>query len=223
GLGLGREHALRSRAPAACPMLLPTLSQTLAVRTASPTFSRCPAPLAGRNLYVAKYLTSILARIETEELSMASTFPESVGSRGASPVSIDAGALEHLRYIRDTIEAAHTFTSVPGKGCIAMGLTALVAAGLDSIAVLAPYWLPIWLTAAATAIGLSSYFLVKKAKEQGLCLWGGVARRFFLTLLPALVAGAVLTIALLDSGARDLVSGAWLLLYGAGLAASGVF
>ena len=62
---------------------------------------------------------------------MASTFPESVASRGSSPVSIDAGALEHLRYIRDTIEAAHTFTSVPGKGCIAMGLTALVAAGLD--------------------------------------------------------------------------------------------
>jgi len=154
---------------------------------------------------------------------MASTFPESVASRGSTPASIDAGAREHLRYIRDTIEAAHTFTSVPGKGCIAMGLTALVAAVLDSIAGLAAYWLPIWLGAAAMAIGLSSYFLVRKAKAQGLSLWGGVARRFFLTLLPALVAGAVLTVALLESGARDLVSGAWLLLYGAGLAASGVF
>src|SRR5690606_25552102 len=163
------------------------------------------------------------ARIETEELSMASTFPESVGSRGASPVSIDAGALEHLRYIRDTIEAAHTFTSVPGKGCIAMGLTALVAAGLDSIAVLAPYWLPIWLTAAAAAIGSASYFLVKKAKEQGMCLWGGVARRFFLTLLPAFVAGAVRPVALAVCAAVERVWGAWRLLYGAGLAACGVF
>jgi hypothetical protein len=154
---------------------------------------------------------------------MASTFPESVPSRGSAPVSIDAGALAHLRYIRDTIEAAHTFTSVPGKGCIVMGLTALVAAGLDSIAGLSAYWLQIWVTAATVAIGSSSYFLVKKARAQGLYLWGGVARRFFLTLLPALVAGAVLTVALLDFGARDLVSGAWLLLYGAGLAASGVF
>lgn len=154
---------------------------------------------------------------------MASAFPHSVTSRDSAPVSIDAGALEHLRYIRDTIEAAHTFTSVPGKGCIAMGLTALVAAALDTVPALAPYWLPIWLCAAATAVGLASYFLVKKAREQGLRLWGGVARRFFLTLLPALVAGGVMTVALLDADARELVSGAWLLLYGAGLAASGVF
>jgi hypothetical protein len=152
-----------------------------------------------------------------------SAYPESVSPAESAPVSIDAGAIAHLRYIRDTIEAAHTFTSVPGKGCIAMGLTALVAAMLDSISALAPYWLPIWLSAAAAAVGLASFFLVRKARAQGLCLLGGVARRFFLTLLPALVAGAVLTVALLDSGARELVSGSWLLLYGAGLAASGVF
>lgn len=154
---------------------------------------------------------------------MASAFPQSVSSQESTPVSIDAGALEHLRYIRDTIEAAHRFTSVPGKGCIAMGTTALVAAVLDSVPGLAPYWLPIWVCAAVTAVGLASFFLVRKARAQGLPLWGGVARRFFLTLLPALVAGAVLTVALLDSAARELVSGAWLLLYGAGLAASGVF
>lgn len=154
---------------------------------------------------------------------MASAFPQHVSSHESAPVPIDAGALEHLRYIRDTIEAAHTFTSVPGKGCIAMGITALAAAVLDSVPALAPYWLPIWLGAAVTAIALASYFLVQKARAQGLLLRGGVARRFFLTLLPALVAGGVLTVALLDSGARELVSGAWLLLYGAGLAASGVF
>ena len=154
---------------------------------------------------------------------MASAFPNSVSSAESAPVSIDAGARAHLRYIRETIEAAHTFTSVPGKGCIAMGATALTAAVLDSIPGLAPYWLPIWLTAAVTAVALASFFLVRKAREQGLSLWGGVARRFFLTLLPAFIAGAVLTVALLDSGARELVAGSWLLLYGAGLAASGVF
>jgi len=50
--------------------------------------------------------------------------------RPAPPTPIDSGALENLRYIRSTIEAAHTFTTVPGKGCIAMGLTALAAVGL---------------------------------------------------------------------------------------------
>jgi hypothetical protein len=154
---------------------------------------------------------------------MGSALPKEVPSRAGAPVSIDDGAVAHLRYIRDTMEAAHTFTSVPGKGCIAMGITALVAAVLDSVPGLAPYWLPIWLTAAVTAVLLNSVFLFRKAKAQGLSLWRGVARRFFLTLMPALLAGAVLTTALLDSGARELVAGSWLLLYGAGLAASGVF
>ncbi|MBN1237839.1 MAG: hypothetical protein JXB36_05020 [Gammaproteobacteria bacterium] len=154
---------------------------------------------------------------------MATAIPDHAPTNDSSPVSIDSGAVAHLRYIRDTMEAAHTFTSVPGKGCIAMGITALVAAVLDSVPGLAPYWLPIWLTAAVTAVLLASFFLVRKARAQGLGLWRGVARRFFLTLLPALLAGAVLTTALIDSDARELVAGAWLLLYGAGLAASGVF
>src|SRR5690606_18426565 len=154
---------------------------------------------------------------------MASTLSERVAARGSAPVAIDSGAIAHLQYIRDTIEAAHRFTSVPGKGCIAMGLTALVAAALDMLSGHGEHWLQIWLSAAVVAVGLASYFLARKARAQGLCLWGGVARRFFLSLLPALVAGAVLTVALLESGARELVAGAWLLLYGSGLAASGVF
>lgn len=154
---------------------------------------------------------------------MATAISKGAAADESGPVSIDSGAVAHLRYIRDTMEAAHTFTSVPGKGCIAMGITALAAAVLDSVPGLTPYWLPIWLAAAVTAVLLASLFFVRKARAQGISLWRGVARRFFLTLLPALLAGAVLTTALLDSGARDLVAGAWLLLYGAGLAASGVF
>ena len=54
------------------------------------------------------------------------------------PTPIDSGAVEHLRYIRSTIEAAHTFTTVPGKGCIAMGITALLAVGIESLPLFAP-------------------------------------------------------------------------------------
>ena len=59
--------------------------------------------------------------------------------RRLGPTPIDSGAVENLRYIRSTIEAAHTFTTVPGKGCIAMGITAL-ARGRARVhsAVLAP-------------------------------------------------------------------------------------
>lgn len=140
------------------------------------------------------------------------------------PVAIQSGALAHLRYIRATMEAAHAFTSVPGKGCVAMGLVAFAAAALSSWPEVAGHWLAIWIGAAVLAVALVTLFLVDKLQQQGFSLWRGVARRFFLVLAPALVAGGVLTAALAPTAAaRALVPGAWLLLYGAGLAAAGVF
>ena len=153
---------------------------------------------------------------------MRSTRSSSRAARGI-PTPIGASAAEHLRYIRSTIEAAHTFTTIPGKGCIAMGLAALAAVGLESVPALAPHWLPIWLTAAVVSCTAALFFMEKKARREGLSLRRTVALRFFLTLAPAFVAGAVLTVALLDDVGRDDVAGMWLLLYGVGLAACGVF
>jgi hypothetical protein len=139
------------------------------------------------------------------------------------PTPIDSGALENLRYIRSTIEAAHTFTTVPGKGCIAMGLTALAAVGLESIPTLAPHWLAIWVGAAIIACGSALWFMEQKAHAQGLSLRRAVARRFFMTLAPAFLTGAILTAALAGQVNRELITGMWLLLYGTGLAACGLF
>jgi uncharacterized membrane protein len=50
-----------------------------------------------------------------------------------------------------------------------------------------------------------------------------VALRFFLTLAPAFVAGAILTIALKGTVGRDAIAAIWLLLYGVGIAACGLF
>jgi hypothetical protein len=136
---------------------------------------------------------------------------------------IDSGARENLRYIRDTIEAAHTFTTVPGKGCIAMGLTALAAVGLESIPSLEAIWLPIWVGAAIAACAFAMFFMESKARAQGLSLRRSVARRFFMTFAPAFVSGAILTAALNEQVSRELISGMWLLLYGAGIAACGLF
>lgn len=143
--------------------------------------------------------------------------------RKLEPIAIDRGAVENLRYIRSTIEAAHTFTTVPGKGCIAMGLTALVAVGLESRPELAPHWLAIWVGAALVACACALWFMQRKAHAQGLSLRRAVARRFFMSLAPAFLAGAVLTIALANQVDRELITGMWLLLYGAGLAACGLF
>jgi len=86
-----------------------------------------------------------------------------------APTPIDSGAVEHLRYIRSTIEAAHTFTTVPGKGCIAMGVTALAAVGLESIPALADHWLGIWVVAAIVACAAALWFMEQKA--HGFDVW----------------------------------------------------
>ena len=143
--------------------------------------------------------------------------------RSIDPTPIDSGAVENLRYIRNTIEAAHTFTTVPGKGCIAMGVTALAAVGIESIPQFATHWLGIWVGAAILACGSALWFMEQKARAQGLSLRRAVAKRFFMTLAPAFIAGAILTAALAGRVDREIVTGMWLLLYGSGLAACGLF
>lgn len=143
--------------------------------------------------------------------------------REAGPTPIDSGAVENLQYIRRTIEAAHTFTTVPGKGCIAMGITALAAVAAESYPPLAPHWLAVWVGAAVVACALALYFMEQKAHAQGLSLRRAVARRFFMTLAPAFLSGAILTAALVGRVDRELITGAWLLLYGTGLTACGLF
>ncbi|MFZ0933278.1 MAG: hypothetical protein WA015_03120, partial [Bryobacteraceae bacterium] len=44
------------------------------------------------------------------------------------PVELQAHAMDNLRYIRETIERAGSFTAVPGVGGILMGSTALATA-----------------------------------------------------------------------------------------------
>jgi hypothetical protein len=137
--------------------------------------------------------------------------------------SIGTGAAAHLRYIRDTIEAAQTFTTIPGKGCIAMGIAAVAAAALESVPALRDHWLPIWLAAAVLSAAVALFFMEEKARRQGLSLRRTVATRFFLTLAPAVVAGGILTVALMDSAGREVIAGIWLLLYGVAIAGCGVF
>jgi hypothetical protein len=139
------------------------------------------------------------------------------------PTPIDSGAAEHLLYIRRTIEAAHTFTTVPGKGCIAMGAIGFTAAALESFTRLGEHWLAVWVAAALIASPTAFVFVAAKARAQGLSLRRAVAKRFLMALAPAFVAAAVLTAALVDVVPRETIAGLWLLLYGAGIAASGVF
>ena len=144
-------------------------------------------------------------------------------TRMRAPVEIQAGAAANLRYIRSTIEAAHSFTSVPGTGCIAMGAVALVAAALDAATPLSAFWLALWVGAAVVAAATALVFMRIKARTQGLSLRRAVVRRFFMTLTPAFVAAAVLTAALADVVSRETIAGTWLLLYGVSIVTGGSY
>jgi hypothetical protein len=132
--------------------------------------------------------------------------------RPDNTVALDSHALGTLNYIRASIEAAGTF-AVPGIAGIAMGIVGVVATLIASLPAFAPHWLEIWLAAAvaASAVGV---LLVARQPAKGFTLYRGPARKFVLSLCPALLAGAVLTGVLLQTGLTSLLPGMWLLLYG---------
>ncbi len=135
------------------------------------------------------------------------------------PHRLDARAEENLRYIRQTMERAGSFTAVPGWGGVLMGATALVA-GL--VAARQPArWLGVWLTAAVVAFAIGLVAMARKARRAGISLVSGPARKFAFGLAPPLVVGAVLTLALYRAGEMRLLPAVWLLLYGVAVTASG--
>lgn len=169
-------------------------------------------------LYVAKYLT--MKSLESYARFMSSA-PPTLPLK--EPLPLHDRAIENLDYIRRTIESAGAFTSVSGIGGIAMGATALGASIVAASSTFAAYWIEIWLAAAILAIGEGVYFTLRKAKRQRADLSSAYTRRFFLSLAPPLVAGAVLTVVLYEANAADLIPGTWLMLYGAGVIAGGAF
>jgi hypothetical protein len=139
------------------------------------------------------------------------------------PADDPARALDDLRFIRETMARASSFTAVPGWGTVAMGLTALVAAVLAVRQTTAAGWLITWLVAAALALALGLGAILLKARAVRAPLLRGAGARMVLGFCPPVAAGAVLTAVLYRAGLVDALPGTWLLLYGAGVMTGGAF
>jgi hypothetical protein len=137
--------------------------------------------------------------------------------------TLDEQAIENIRYIRETMERSTSFTAVPGKGGVLMGVTALVAAGVATQVRTAETWLATWLIEAAVAYALGGWAMARKARKANLPLLSGPGRKFALSLSPPLLVGALLTVALFRRGLVSALPGTWLLLYGAGVVTGGAF
>jgi hypothetical protein len=148
--------------------------------------------------------------------------------RQVQPPAVDvpalhARAMDELRYIRQTMERAGSFTAVPGWGGVMMGMTALLAAVIAARQTQPQAWISIWLGEAVVAMGIGLCTLIRKARAGKIPLFSGPGLRFFLSFSPPLIVGALLTVGLYQTGAFRLIPGVWLLLYGTGVVTGGAF
>lgn len=132
-------------------------------------------------------------------------------------------AADDLAFIRDTMERSGTFTAVPGKGGIAMGAIGCAGAAVAASQATAAAWLVAWLATATGAVLAGAFALTAKSREVGTPSIHGVRAKFVRSLLPPLVAGALLTAVLWRAGLATALPGTWLLLYGTGLMTAGAF
>jgi hypothetical protein len=148
-----------------------------------------------------------------------------MGIRSSPTVSLQDRAADNLRFIRETMERAGSFTAVPGWGGMVMGVSAVGTAFWANAAGPAgsPAWLRVWLIELSVAVVVGAVGIVMKARRFGVPLFRGAARKFGLSLAPPLLVGGVLTVALTRWGITESLPGVWMLLYGSGVATGGAF
>ncbi len=138
-------------------------------------------------------------------------------------LDLHARAMDNLRFIRETMERAGSFTAVSGWGQVVIGVAALLAAWLASLQVSTETWLATWTVAAVVSLLTGVVTTAMKARAARMPLLSGPGRKFGLALAPPLVAGAVLTAVLYRAGVPAALPGTWLILYGAGVVTAGAF
>lgn len=143
--------------------------------------------------------------------------------QSSSAPSMQAHAIESIRFIRETIERTTPFTMVPGKGMVLLGASAIVTAMIAAKQATSASWLFAWCLDAVFAVSLGVYLMQRKARRARVSLLSSNARKFFISLCTPIFAGAVLTFVLFRAGLTGLLPGMWLLLYGAGVITGGSF
>jgi len=139
-----------------------------------------------------------------------------------APARIGDRAADNLRFIRDTMERAASFTAVPGLGGVVIGLTAVVA-GAFAMSRTPSQQFVIWCAEAMLAVLIAFIAVRQKWQRQKLSLQTRAARRALLSFMPPLLAGAVLTAALVHISVYSVLPPLWLLLYGTAVVTGGAF
>jgi len=137
------------------------------------------------------------------------------------PTELHSHAMDNLRYIRQTMERAGSFTAVPGKGGVLMGLVALGAGRIAARQAAAAAWITVWMLAAVVALAIGIAGAALKSRRFQMPLFSGPGRKFISGFAPSILAGAVLTLVFYRAGVSGFLPGVWLLLYGAAVLSAG--
>lgn len=130
--------------------------------------------------------------------------------------------MDNLRFIRQTMERAGTFTAVSGWGEVVIGCTAVLAALVASRLTLVG-WVTTWLIEAVLAAVTAAAFMAVKARAAGIPLITGPVRKLILSFSPPMLVGMVLTALFVSRGLEALLPGSWMLLYGTGVVTAGTY
>jgi len=139
------------------------------------------------------------------------------------PLELHAHAMDNLRFIRETMERAASFTAVPGWGGFAMGCTALAATLIAARQPTVEAWLTVWAVEGLVAILVGVIALSHKARTAHVSLFSAPTRKFALSFAPPLLAGLLLTVVLYRAHLGESIPAMWLLLYGTGVVTGGAF
>jgi hypothetical protein len=142
---------------------------------------------------------------------------------GTDNVALHDRAMDNLRFIRETMERAGSFTAVSGWGQVGIGITALIAASIASMQANVDNWIAVWSVEAILALGIGGWTVARKTRAAGMPLLSGPGRKLALSLAPPLMTGALLTAVLVEASLLEPIPGMWLLLYGTGVIAAGAF
>ena len=143
--------------------------------------------------------------------------------------------IKNIDYIKEIIESSNRYTNLSGLAGTFCGVLALLGCAISyyllgsfsltpdliqaRLLTLGILWLVVFDCALSVQIGLT----VRKAHRTGIQPWTKLSRQIIFALLPSLLAGAILTIYLFKYNQSIFIPGVWILLYGVGIAASGMF
>ena len=146
------------------------------------------------------------------------------------PPSLHGRAMDNLRFIRETMQQASSFTAVSGWAMVAVGATAC-----GTVAVTqwqgwqlgqdreTEWWVAVWMAQAVLSLLIAGTAMHRKARRSDAGLLTGPGRKMALSFSPPMFVGAVLTLVLYRAGLATILPGMWLLLYGTGVVTGGAF